>query len=293
MIASLTLALAVLSQAPTTTEAPTTNSPTTNSPSSTTPNSTTPKKALLQVGVRRFHSENTRVARVVTDAFVDELRKLQGVSVVALDDVEALLDHEAQKQLAGCSQESCLSEIAEALGVDALVTGSLTVVDDSVAVDLRRLHPGEGRAVAAFTERFVAAGGEESLAAVGPAVQRLFPELPLQAGQQRGVDKKVGLLLQPPPLDPWMTLTVGGIGVAALVTTGVAGAVNLTLASTLGEGGIKDGATVRAQQDQLAQSGITAIAAGSVTAVSAIALIFAAGLTDWTGARETAANLGP
>jgi len=35
-----------------------------------------------------------------------------------------MLDLESQKQLAGYSDESCLAEIADSLGVDALVVGS-------------------------------------------------------------------------------------------------------------------------------------------------------------------------
>ena len=44
-----------------------------------------------------------RVGHVVTDALVDELRKLQKVSVVSMVEVRAMLDVEAQKQLVGCS----------------------------------------------------------------------------------------------------------------------------------------------------------------------------------------------
>src|SRR5207253_3240205 len=71
-----------------------------------------------------------RVGRVVTDATVAELRKLQGVSVVGMDEVRAALDMEAQKQLVGCSSESCVAEIAEALGVDGVVIGQLAQVGD-------------------------------------------------------------------------------------------------------------------------------------------------------------------
>jgi hypothetical protein len=85
-------------------------------------------KRFLRVAVYDLSVDGVepRVGRFVTDAFVAELRKLEGVSVVAMDEVRAMLTHEAQKELVGCHEgASCLSEIGDALGVDELVVGSL------------------------------------------------------------------------------------------------------------------------------------------------------------------------
>src|SRR5262249_9623260 len=48
-----------------------------------------------------------RVARIVTDSVVAELRKLNGLSVVSMDEVRAMLQHESNKQLLGCTDASC------------------------------------------------------------------------------------------------------------------------------------------------------------------------------------------
>jgi hypothetical protein len=175
------------------------------------------------------------VGRVVTDSVVFELRKLDRVSVIGMDEVREMLDIEAQKQLVGCADESCLSEIADALGVDGLVSGSLARIGDEHVFSMRRIDQREARVVGAVNQRLVAETGEEFLAAVGPAVEELFPDQPLRAGAERGVSDELVLRLNPPPLDPWVFWT--GVGTTAMVTVAgaVLGAVSLFTLSSYGE----------------------------------------------------------
>ena len=78
----------------------------------------------------------------MTAGLVQEIRKLKGVSVIGMDEVRAMLDHEAQRQLAGCEADSdCLAEIAGALGADTLVVGSMARVGDEHVLALRRIEP--------------------------------------------------------------------------------------------------------------------------------------------------------
>ena len=58
------------------------------------------------------------------DSLLAELRKLERVSVIGMDEVRAMLDIEAQKQALGCDDdEGCLAEIAGALGAPADIIG--------------------------------------------------------------------------------------------------------------------------------------------------------------------------
>ncbi|HEY4221201.1 MAG TPA: hypothetical protein VGO62_07655, partial [Myxococcota bacterium] len=122
-----------------------------------------------------------RTAHLFVDSLLTELRKLQKTSVVSLDEVRALLDVEAQKQVAGCSDSSCLAEIAEALGADVLIVGGFARVDDRTALSLKRIDARKAEVIADYTHQLADAGGEELLAAVGPAVQKLFADVPLRA----------------------------------------------------------------------------------------------------------------
>ena len=47
------------------------------------------------------------------------------------------MSFEAQRQMSGCDASSCLGEIAEALGVDRLVLGSIARIDNRTLVSLR------------------------------------------------------------------------------------------------------------------------------------------------------------
>jgi len=208
------------------------NVPTATPPVSTpTPSSVVPPapKRFLRVAVYDFAVDGVepRIGRFVTDAMVDELRKLDGVSVVSMDEVRAMLAHEGNKQVAGCTEgPSCLSEIGDALGVDEIVVGSLAVVGGVSVASIRRLDQAEAKAIASITERLKPRNGEEFVATVGAAAAKLYKDKPLRVGAVRGVPAELSRRLNPPPLPIWAPVSTGA---AALIVA--AGAAGLGLAS--------------------------------------------------------------
>ncbi len=82
-------------------------------------------------GVRRER------AQAFTDVVTGEVGALSPCSVLSRSDVRGVLSFEAEKQLLGCTQESCLAELAGALGADLLVTGSLSKIEASMLLSLR------------------------------------------------------------------------------------------------------------------------------------------------------------
>ncbi|MDP2340716.1 MAG: hypothetical protein Q8O67_07155 [Deltaproteobacteria bacterium] len=170
-----------------------------------------------------------RIGRFVTDALVVELRKLDAVSVVAMDEVRAMLAHEAEKELMGCSEgASCLSEIGDALGVDELIVGTLSMAGASSTLTLRRLDQAQARAVGTVTERLTPLAGEEFLAAVGPAVEKLFPTEQLRGGQVRGVPPEQARRLNPPPLPLWAPVATASAALIALAGGAAVGVATLS-----------------------------------------------------------------
>jgi hypothetical protein len=67
--------------------------------------------------------------RVFTSQLAQDLRSA-GLEVITSDEIALLLGAERQKQLLGCSDESCLAELSEALGTSATVKGSIAKVGD-------------------------------------------------------------------------------------------------------------------------------------------------------------------
>lgn len=176
--------------------------------------------------------EDRTLSAVLADSIAAEVRKLRGASVLTQNDIAAMLELEAERQVMGCDDDSsCLAEIADALGVDALIVGSLATVGDASVFGLKRIKPQDAKVSASFQERLVRDDGREYLEAVGPAVEKLFPDLPLKAGQTRGVSVELSRRLHPPPLPVWATGGVGTAAAASVVGAGVFAALNATAAA--------------------------------------------------------------
>jgi hypothetical protein len=92
-------------------------------------------------------------AQLFTEALVAELRRQPGATVLSDSDIAAAIGLERQKQLLGCSETSCLTEIGGALGVDRLVYGSVGRVGESLVVTLTSLDPQRSKPMASVSER--------------------------------------------------------------------------------------------------------------------------------------------
>ncbi len=192
-------------------------------------------RSLLRIAVPDLQLTDVppRWGALIAHSLALELRKLEHTSVITDEEIRALLEHEAEKQLLGCAQESCFSELADALGVDALVIGTVAVVGDQHVFGLKRLDPVNARVVGQVTRRFQAGNGEELLVAIGPAVEELFADVPLRSGKTRGVPKEVALRLNPPPLPPWVVVAGATTAGAAAALSATTAALNLVQADDL------------------------------------------------------------
>ena len=169
-----------------------------------------------------------RIGQLVTESTLVELRKLERVSVIGMQEIRDMLDHESARQMAGCdADDSCLADIAGALGVDVLVTGGLARVGDEHILSLRRMDQRRAKVVGSVSRRLTAEDGEEFLAAIGPAVAELFPDVTLREGRKRGVDEEVALRLNPPPVPTWAFWSVAGVSATVLASGLALGGANL------------------------------------------------------------------
>lgn len=110
-----------------------------------------PSVAVLRVEAQK--GVDAQTARVLTDHLVAELRRGGAFSrVVSGTELESILDLEKQRQLFECDRESCLGEIAGALGVDHLMVASVARLGTTFIVQLRVLDARNGSALATFSE---------------------------------------------------------------------------------------------------------------------------------------------
>jgi hypothetical protein len=179
------------------------------------------KEQPLRIGVVDVSESNVGplIANVVEDALLVELRKLSRSSVIGWKEIRSMLDVEASKQSLGCSDESCLSEIADAVGVDVLVVCSVAHTDSSI-IAVRRIDQRQAKVVGDVQKVLPRGNGGEFLGVIGPIVDELFADLPLRKGAVRGVTPEVARALSPPPVPPWATWTTAGLGVAGVAVGG-------------------------------------------------------------------------
>jgi len=116
---------------------------------------------------------SAEIAKNLTTLLTDELKKIDGVSVIGSDDIVAMLQFESNKQMLGCGDDSsCLAEVGGALGVSYLVAGNVGKMAETWVISLRLMSPMEGEVANRVTESFT--GLEEQLpGALRHAARRL------------------------------------------------------------------------------------------------------------------------
>lgn len=128
---------------------------------------------IMVLNMKASKGASAALAQSLTPILVAELSRRQGMSVIAQEDVRALLENEAHKQSLGCDDASCMTEIAGSLGTELLVSSSLGKIGKQHVVNLTLFDVQKAKAFRRSSAR--QAGGEEAAAeAVTAAVQDLF-----------------------------------------------------------------------------------------------------------------------
>ncbi len=110
------------------------------------------KLALLELLAQGVPAD---LADNLTQTAALELKQIPGVSVISKDEIRALLQLEAEKQLLGCDQISCLAEIGGALGVRFLVAGSVGLVGSTYVINLKLINIVQAQTDNRVAESFV------------------------------------------------------------------------------------------------------------------------------------------
>ncbi|MFH1810086.1 MAG: hypothetical protein ABIJ09_15170 [Pseudomonadota bacterium] len=90
----------------------------------------------------------------LTDALATEIGQRSKCEVMSRADIRSMISFEAEKQLLGCGEESCLAELGGALGVDFLVTGSVSKMGESTLLSLKKINLVDLKVVRRVTDTF-------------------------------------------------------------------------------------------------------------------------------------------
>lgn len=224
-----------------------------------------PRAALARAADATAADERTRVvvldvsatsvppdtAALLTRVLATTLAADARLSVLASDDLRRIAELEGQKQIAGCASDSCMAEVADALGARWVVFGDVAAIGEQRVVTLTLFDA----ANAAVAHKALRTTGDAGL---------------VDATRDAG-DELVGVLV---PRSPGALVFAGGSVAAVGLVVAVAG-VGAALWAT----GVRGSAT--SSGDEKATAG--AVLQGSVVAigVSALALVGGGAALAW------------
>ncbi len=117
---------------------------------------------------------NASTAKSLTQAVLGEARKQSGIAVMSPDELGSILSLERQKALLGCSEDSCVAEVAQALGVDRVLVGSVSKLGQSWLLHLKLLNANNGTVASQVDRRLKDKSIDDVLDAFPQAVSELF-----------------------------------------------------------------------------------------------------------------------
>ncbi|MDP2340958.1 MAG: hypothetical protein Q8O67_08375 [Deltaproteobacteria bacterium] len=119
----------------------------------------------------RAEGVDPATARLVRDEITAGLAQSKGLEVLSTEDLRRMVSMEAEKEAAGCTDESCLAEIGAAMGARFIVHGSVGLIGDTTLVQVSLFDTSANRAIARETAD--AANANELLPSLRAAVRRL------------------------------------------------------------------------------------------------------------------------
>lgn len=126
-----------------------------------------------------------KVANFFSEHFAQRL-SINGILVISSSEVEALVGLERQKQLMGCSEDSssCLTELANALGADGIITGSVGKFGSIYQVNLKVLSATDAKPLAIISKK--AYSEEDLLEVMDGAAEVTADDLKYKLRRSRG-----------------------------------------------------------------------------------------------------------
>lgn len=185
--------------------------------SSTTPPSVLVMPLRAEVGVAQG------ITNVLSEAVLDEVRGSEAFSrVTSMREVEAMAQMEQQRQVMNCSTESCLAELAGALGMELVLIGSVGKIGNTLVLSLRLVESRGARILASLTHHLCEGSEEVLLALMKPATRALLFSAHLAKSSStmlapRGSCAEPEAVAAPPARSRPARLPIVGIGAALVV----------------------------------------------------------------------------
>jgi len=100
---------------------------------------------------------------------------MKDAKVMGSREVDAMLGYEQKKQMAGCTDTSCMVAIGGALGVDKILMGSVGKLGNSYTLNLKLINIKEGNIEELYSKRIKGGSEEDFLDIMPEALATIFP----------------------------------------------------------------------------------------------------------------------
>jgi hypothetical protein len=176
--------------------------------------SVAPARAIV-LDVRADGASET-TARVVRDEIAQGLAGDPRLEALSSEDLRRVVSLEAERTVLGCTSESCLAEVGQALGARYVVHGSLSVIGALRILRVNVLDTDDNRSVA--RETIEARADEDLLPQLRSAIERIKARL-LAPSAPTSASASTSALATTMPWSPLQTggLALGALGAAAIV----------------------------------------------------------------------------
>lgn len=109
------------------------------------------EKSVAVLNIKSSKIEKSDLA-TITNYVTTELSRQTEYKVIAWDDIEKMLEHEAGKQMLGCDDDKCIAEIGGALGVDFILAGDIGNLGFTYLFNLKIIDINKAQAMARVSE---------------------------------------------------------------------------------------------------------------------------------------------
>jgi TolB-like protein len=113
------------------------------------PDAPVEKKTVIVPGFKSVGEISAGELDTITGLVVYQVNKVKGLEVITAADIQEMLALEAQKAAMGCSdEESCLNEIADALGADLILAGKVGKLGTRYLIQLTLIDTAQAKPIA-------------------------------------------------------------------------------------------------------------------------------------------------
>ena len=152
---------------------------------------------------------DARVAEPIGRQLAQELAIQPGLRVTTPEEISTLLGLDRQKVLLGCA-ETCTAELAGALGVDAVILSSVSLVGSSYLLNIKAIGAADGRQLSVISQRVPSV--DALLDAMSLAAKQVATDLrkALRPSEAAAPVAAVAEVTQPTSPKAWIPGVVGG-----------------------------------------------------------------------------------